>query len=201
MFDRKFFLTFFIRLLLLGGVGPCWVVSSIADARGPLRLRDQAGRWVLPLADHGQKATLLFFLTTDCPVGNRYAPEIARIAQHYQKNGVNCFAVFAAEKPEEIARYLRDYQLSIRALLDPALALAKRTAATITPEACVLSPSGSILYRGRIDDRVAKLGTMRPEPRVRDLRLALDAVLAGKPVAVPLTKAMGCYIAPASSTP
>jgi hypothetical protein len=81
-------------------------------------------------------------------------------------------------------------------VLDPELKLAKLTGATVTPEACVLSPAGEILYRGRIDDRAVKLGTVRVEPTVRDLRLALDAVLAGKPVAEKFTRAIGCYISP-----
>jgi hypothetical protein len=64
----------------------------------------------------------------------------------------------------------------------------------------VLSPSGDVLYRGRIDDRVADFGKRRVEPTRRDLRLALDAILAGKPVQARLTKAVGCYI-PEDNTP
>ena len=51
-----------------------------------------------------------------------------------------------------------------------------------------------LLYRGRIDDRVADFGKRRVEPTRRDLRLALDDILAGKPVQTRLTKAVGCYI-------
>ena len=189
-----------IRLILwcccLSGL----VAPAPAEAPSPVRLRDPAGRVVEPLADHGQMATVLLFLTTECPVGNRYAPEIARIVQAYQKRGVVFFGVYATEKATEISRHLREYHLPLTALPDPALQLAKRTGATVTPEACVLSPAGKVLYRGRIDDRASKLGApMRAEPVVRDLRLALDAVLVGKPVAVKFTKPIGCYIAPASN--
>jgi hypothetical protein len=57
-----------------------------------------------------------------------------------------------------------------------------------------------VLYRGRIDDRVADFGKRRVEPTRRDLRLALDAILAGKPVPARRTKAVGCYIPEDSSS-
>jgi len=168
----------------LSGAGPAAV--SLTDA---------SGKVVEPLAASGQKATVLFFLTTECPIGNRYAPEISRIVRDYEAQGITCHAVYAHETSAEITGYQREYKLSLRALLDPELKLAKLTGATVTPEVCVLSPDGEILYRGRIDDRAVKFGTIRLEPRVRDLRLALDAVLAGKPVAEKFTQAIGCYIA------
>jgi hypothetical protein len=165
-----------------------------------IRLKDPAGRVVEPLAARGRKATVLFFLTTECPIGNRYAPEISRIVRDYQTRGVTSHAVYAHEAAAEVTAHLREYQLPLAAVLDPELKLAKLTGATVTPEACVLSPAGEILYRGRIDDRAVKIGTVRLEPTVRDLRLALDAVLAGKPVAEKFTKAIGCHIFPPEAT-
>lgn len=159
-----------------------------------ISLKDSSGKLVKPLANEGQKATVLFFLTTECPIGNLYSPEINRIVGHYKDRGVTCHAVYAHESLAEIKKHQREYKLSLGALLDPELKLARFTGATVTPEACVLGPAGKILYRGRIDDRAVKFGTVRVEPRVRDLRLALDAVLAGKPVAQKFTKPIGCYI-------
>ncbi|MGY8646538.1 MAG: redoxin domain-containing protein [Verrucomicrobiales bacterium] len=176
------------------------VMLSLAPAHLPgaeteaVRLKDLSGKMVEPLANHGQKVTVLFFLTTECPIGNRYAPEITRIVQHYKDQGVTCHAIYAHETSVEITKHQREYKLSVGALLDPELNLAKLTGATVTPEACILGPDGEILYRGRIDDRAVKYGTVRLEPRVRDLRLALDAVLAGKPVAKKFTQPIGCYI-------
>jgi hypothetical protein len=159
-----------------------------------ISLKDLSGKIVEPLAKDGRKATVLFFLTTECPIGNLYSPEINRIVRKYKEQGIICHAVYAFETSEEITKHQREYKLSPGALLDPELKLASLTGATVTPEACVLGPGGKILYRGRIDDRAVKFGTVRLEPRVRDLRLALDAVLAGKPVAQKFTKPIGCYI-------
>jgi hypothetical protein len=180
-------------MLALGGGNPA-VAAREGPAASGLTLRDSSGHAVTPLTDLGQKATVLFFLTTECSIGNGYAPEIARIVEDYRKAGVICYAVYAHETAAAVARHGREFKLPLTGLLDPGLRLARRTGATVTPEACVLSPSGAVLYRGRIDDRAVKIGTVRSEPRVRDLRQALDAVVQGKPVPVKYTKAIGCYI-------
>ena len=173
------------------------VTSGLAADPAPPRaasaviLRDASGNQIAPLADLGQKATVLFFLTTECSIGNGYAPEIARIVRDYRKAGVVCYAVYAHETAAAVARHGQDFKLPLAGLLDPGLLLARRTGATVTPETCVLSPEGEVLYRGRIDDRAVKIGMVRNHPRVRDLRLALDAVLQGRPVPVKITKAIG----------
>lgn len=185
---------FVLSILRVCLVAALWAAGAGPGAAGTIRLSNAAGQVVEPFGKRGQKAVLLFFLTPECPVGNVYAPEMTRIIQHYQKLGVNCFAVYAQEPAADVARHLREFRLPLPGLLDPRLRLAKLTGATVTPEVCLLTAEGKVLYRGRIDDRVVKPGTVRIQPRVRDLRLALDAVLAGKPVAEPVTKAIGCYI-------
>ncbi len=70
----------------------------------------------------------------------------------------------------------------------------KATGVTVTPEAAVVNREGKVVYRGRIDDSIAALGQPRRPVKDADLRDALDAVVAGKSVAKPETKALGCYI-------
>ena len=172
--------------------------GSFADEGSPIpkgmKWLDTSGNQIDPLSNQGQKVTVLFFLTAGCSIGNGYAPEIARIIKDYRDAGVRCFGVFAHESSSAVASHLKEFKLPLTPVLDPQLLLAKFTGASVTPEACVLSPAGELLYRGRIDDRAVKIGTVRNEPRVRDLRLALDEVLAGRPVATKFTKAVGCYI-------
>src|SRR6185436_4430790 len=95
---------------------------------------------------------------------------------------------------EKARSHVKDYGFKCGALLDPEHRLVKASGATISPEAAVFLADGTLAYRGRIDDRVADFGKRRVEPTRRDLRLALDAILAGKPVQARLTKAVGCYI-------
>ncbi len=70
----------------------------------------------------------------------------------------------------------------------------KATGAEITPTAVIVRPDASIAYRGRIDNFYADFGKQRRTVTEHDLRDALAAVLAGKPVARPETKPVGCYI-------
>jgi hypothetical protein len=169
------------------------LLTTEAAEASPM-VRDTKGEKREPLADRGQKATVLLFVMHDCPIANGYAPELARIAAEYTPRGIEFFAVYCAETPQEAAAHLAEYRIPFTGLCDPKLQLARRAGATIVPEAAVFSRTGELLYRGRIDDRAVRFGAVRPEPRRRDLRLALDAALAGRKVAPRFTTAVGCYL-------
>lgn len=149
-----------------------------------------------PLADAGQTATVLFFVMHDCPIANGYAPEISRIAEEYRARGVRAYVIYAEGdlSPTDAKKHARDYAYRCPALLDPKRALVRAAGATVSPEAAVFSAKGGLLYRGRIDDRATAPGKHRAEPQQRDLRAALDAILAGKPVRERFTRAIGCYL-------
>jgi hypothetical protein len=168
--------------------------SSISATAAAPTVRDTNGAKREPLADRGQKATVLIFVMHDCPIANSYAPELARIAGDYAPRGIEFFVVYTAETPQQAAAHLAEYKLPLTGLCDSELKLARFAGATVVPEAAVFSRTGELLYRGRIDDRAVRLGAVRPEPRRRDLRLALDAILAGRKVAPRFTTAIGCYI-------
>jgi mono/diheme cytochrome c family protein len=91
-------------------------------------------------------------------------------------------------------RHRASYRLPFPVLLDPEQRLARQIGATRTLEVAVVSAAGAVVYRGRVDDRTVDFGKSRPQAIRHDLRLALDEVLAGKAVSVPLTKAIGCAI-------
>jgi len=142
------------------------------------------------------RAVVLFFVTTDCPLSNGYAPEMNRIEQTYAPRGVRFYAVQGDTTiPEdEVRRHALEYGYRFPALLDPRQILARHTGATVTPEAVVLSGESAVLYLGRIDNKVEDFGKTRVEATEFDLRDALDAVLAGRPVPHPRTRALGCAI-------
>lgn len=160
---------------------------AVADVHGVLHR---------PLLPDDRKATVFFFLLHDCPISNTYAPEINRIVSAYSTKGVRAYVVYVEGdlSARQAGKHARDYGFQCPALLDPSHQLVNYTRVTVVPEAAVLSPGGELLYRGRIDDRVSDFGKRRVEPTQRDLRQALDAILENKPVPVPTTKAIGCYI-------
>jgi peroxiredoxin len=142
------------------------------------------------------KAVVFLFVGTECPVSNSYSIELQKLFADYSSKQV----VFLGVNSEldissaAVRLHAEKFGLPFPVLLDPKQTLARKAGATITPQAAVYSPQGKLLYLGRIDDRVADLGAARPEPNRRDLRIALDQILAGQPVSEPATRAFGCTI-------
>lgn len=141
--------------------------------------------------------TVLIFVSIDCPVSNRYAPEIRRLYDEFAARGVRFRLVYPNPLDDEtkIARHLRDFSYPPIAERDRDRALVKTAGATITPEAAVFDARQRLVYRGRIDDRFVELGVERPAATRHDLRDALTAALAGKSVSPSHTQAVGCFIA------
>jgi len=149
-------------------------------------------------APAGVKAIVFLFTSTDCPISNRYAPEVRRLASAFVPQGVMFRLIYP--DPSEDTTAIRahmvafSYAGAMQALRDPKHALVAAVGATITPEAVVYA-EGRVQYRGRIDDRYVDLGVERPAATEHDLADALTAVLAGRTVPHPETQAVGCYLA------
>ncbi len=183
----------FILVALFLSLTAC---ASNKPSPGPA-VRDLSDRVVQPLNMAGQRAVVLIFITSECPISNAYAPEIVRLAADYQPRGVSVCLVHADPKTSipDARKHAADYSLtSLPIVIDHGHRLAYTTGATMTPEAAVVDPAGKIVYRGRINDLFADLGVKRTAPTTRDLRDALDQLLAGKPIEHPRTPAIGCNI-------
>lgn len=187
------------RRLLVALSGSAFVLraGSLGATATPLVVRDIAGRSHTPLAPGRGGTHVLFFITNDCPISNRYAPEIGRLIAEYGAKGVRSFLVYAHPtlQSDVVRAHLREYYptTQVPAIVDLGFSLTAAVGANVTPEAAVYTTAGRA-YRGRIDDWYAALGQARRSPTRPDLRLALDAVLAGRPVPQPETQAVGCYI-------
>src|SRR5712664_2483561 len=184
---------------MLSRVSAILAVCSTLTLCASLTMADINGVPRSPLHPDG-KASVLFFITSDCPISNSYAPEIQRICSEYGPKKVSCNLVYV--DPDltvaEVKKHVKDFGYSgVPAILDSTQKLVHGAGATITPEAALIGASGQVLYRGRIDNVYASLGKRRPEATEKDLRKALDEVLGGRAIATPSTKAIGCYIGPA----
>ena len=137
---------------------------------------------------------VLVFTTTDCPISNRYAPEIQRLATKFkgQAQFVLVYPV-AADSAAMIREHTKKFAYWMEAIRDTDQKLVKQTGVTVTPEVAVMR-GAQLLYRGRIDDRYVELGRERPSPTQRDLEAALEAVIAGRPISVRETRAVGCIL-------
>ena len=156
-----------------------------------------------PFDDRAARAVVLLFTRTDCPISNRYAPEIKRVYEKYSGQGVRFYLVYPDkdETAAAIEQHRIEYGYPMPAVQDPSHEWVARASAKVTPEAAVFVPESPgkrdwrLVYHGRIDDRYIDFGKSRREATVRDLQNALDAVLAGRKVAPASAKAIGCYIA------
>ncbi len=139
----------------------------------------------------GPHGTLLIFVATRCPVSDDYNQRMAELARDYTQRG---FAVIGVnsnrnEPPDEVARRASEKGLGLPILKDPENRVADYFGASVTPEAYVFDTGWILRYHGRIDDSRNPAHISKT-----DLRAALDAVAAGKPVDVAETKAFGCTI-------
>ena len=178
------------------------LTTALTAASDGLQVRGVNGQAFALFAPKGP-ASVIFFIATDCPISNWYAPTIQQVCREYGSRGVDCALVYEdidfgatpAALDADVRTHLREYRYgSMTATVDRTRAVAKRAKATITPQAVLVDRDGAIRYRGRIDNAYADLGKPRQHVTSHDLRASLDAVLAGRDVPTPETEPLGCYI-------
>ncbi len=142
------------------------------------------------------KVTIVYFVTHDCPISNRYMPEIRRICEEYSQLGARCLLAYVDPTITvgQIREHQRIYGIDQATVHDTDRAIVNLAGASVTPEAALFDSLGRVIYRGRIDNLYAALGTPRRRATEHDLRNALDESLAGKAVTRPRTQAVGCFI-------
>ena len=193
MVSHSRFARWFALLIALACVAPAAVRAASA-----VRVESLDGRAIDPLALSADVTVAVYiFVSVECPVSNRYAPEVKRLHDRFAAQGVRFTLVYPnpAETPAAIREHLTAYAYPVDALRDPKHALVRHADISITPEVAVFTHDGRIAYRGRIDDRYVTLGLERPAATTHDLADALTNVLAGTPVRQPRTQAVGCYVA------
>jgi peroxiredoxin len=178
-------------MLLLRADPPTNLGKPVAD----FTLKDAEGRSVSLSDFKDKKAVVLVFLGTQCPINNQFLPTLAALHKEYAPRGVQFLAVNAnrQDTPERIAEHARKYQIPFPVLRDENNVIADRLGARRTPEAFVLDAQRKVRYQGRIDDQFG-INIQRAAPTRRDLAIALDEILAGKPVSVASTPVAGCLI-------
>lgn len=195
--SRKFAWGILGGLLAWGGIVPAHAVegsksnASLLAPLKPLAFKDVVGK-TYNIADLTKnKATVFFFSSTQCPISNIYTPRMNALANAYSTKGVKCFLVNsnAEDTAEKVRRYAAERKFSFPAVKDSGTTLADHLAASRTPEAVVVDGKGAVRYRGRIDDNQDKRKVIH-----QDVREALDAILAGRPVERARTLAFGCMI-------
>lgn len=162
------------------------------------QLPDTGGKTV-SLADFKDKAALLvMFICNHCPYVKHLRPGLAQLAQDYQPRGVaivginaNDVANYPEDSPAKMAAEAQAAGYSFPYLFDETQAVAKAYRAACTPDFFLFDRGRRLVYRGQFDESRPGNGT---PVTGKDLRAALDAVLAGKATSTFQAPSIGCNI-------
>jgi peroxiredoxin len=143
-------------------------------------------------------ALLVMFLCNHCPYVQHIAFAVGKLAAEYQKKGLGVVAInsndaqnYPADSPAMMGEEVRRVGYTFPYLYDESQSVAKAYKAACTPEFYVFDKDRKLVYRGRFDG--SSPGNAVPTTG-SDLRAALDALLAGKPVPAEQKPGMGCNI-------
>ena len=166
---------------------PPIIGSTIAD----FTLTDTSGAARSLASLKGKNGSVLIFIAVQCPVSNAYNERMEKLAQDYKARGITVIGINSnsPESAADVKGHAAQNNLTFTILKDNGSKFADTLGATRTPEAYFLDGNNKLLYHGRIDNS-------RDASQVNssELRDALEATLAGKPVPKATANAFGCAI-------
>lgn len=156
------------------------------------------GRTISPGTFKDSAALLVMFICRHCPYVKHVQNELARLGTEYQQRGVGIIAISSNDAtthpddaPESLKAMSQELGFTFPLCYDESQTVAKAYAAACTPDFFLFDRERRLAYRGQLDDSRPK--SDKPVTG-RDLRTALDAVLAGRPVSTDQVPSMGCNI-------
>ncbi len=153
----------------------------------------------LSLADtRGPKGLLVIFLCAHCPFVKHIELAVANFARDYHGKGIGIVAIssndalaYPGDAPNELAGQARRLHFTFPYLYDESQQAARHYHAACTPDFFLYDANLSLVYRGQFD--AARPGNGLPVTG-QDLRAALDALLAGRPLDPHQIPSLGCNI-------
>jgi peroxiredoxin len=173
-------------MVALGTATPDFALPDVTTAR------------TVRLAEFGDKRSLLvMFICRHCPFVVHVQDELARIGRDYSARDIGIVAIssndaeaYPDDAPQSLAEQARQLAFVFPYLYDKDQTIARAFGAVCTPD-FFLFEEGTLVYRGQLDD--SRPGNGRPV-NGRDLRMAMDAVLAGRAVPEQQIPSSGCNI-------
>lgn len=162
-------------------------------------LPDTVSENELSLGDiRGEKATVVMFICNHCPYVKHIDEELVNVANEYMPKGVSFVAIssndvdnYPEDAPELMQKTAQQLGYPFPYLYDESQAVAKAYDAACTPDFFIFDKELKCAYRGQFDDSRPKNG--KPVTG-KDLRAALDNIIAGKPVTIDQIPSIGCNI-------
>jgi hypothetical protein len=139
---------------------------------------------------------VVIFMSQDCPVSNESIPVLNALSAEFSPRGFAFVGAYVDPTADlaTLRAHVSDFAVAFLTADDRDHRLVKAAAAVYTPQVAVFSAAGTLLYKGRIDDRVGSLGAARPAAVHQDLRDALSAMASGSPGPFKGAKGFGCAI-------
>jgi peroxiredoxin len=173
---------------------------EVGDTAADFKLKNVDGKMV-SLADYSNaKGFIIAFDCNTCPVSKAYNERIIGLNKKYATQGYPLIAinpnspeVSSGDSFDEMVKYAKKKGYDFPYLYDESQGTVRAFGATNTPHIFVLTKSGSelkVAYIGAIDDN-SRDGD---KAKSKYVEAAVDALIAGKPVATPKTKAVGCGV-------
>lgn len=174
------------------------IMLSLGAEAPDFSLPDLDGTLV-SLADYQDApALLVMFICNHCPFVKHVASELARLGRDYADRGVAIVGInandvenYADDSPEKMREEAKRQGYTFPYLYDETQGVAKAYRAACTPDFFLFDGNRRLVYRGQLDS--SRPGSGVPVTG-EDLRAALDAVLAGKPVPAEQRASIGCNI-------
>ena len=141
-------------------------------------------------------ATVYIFLSETCPICQSATLGLRSLYKEYHGRGIEFVGVFpnvGVSNAASIEKFAKKYQLDFSLKPDENQELTWRFAATVTPQVFV-EKGTEVVYRGKIDNGFERIGKRRQVITEQYLKNALDEVLQNRPVTIPETEPVGCFI-------
>jgi peroxiredoxin len=173
-------------------------MMPIGSKAPDFRLREPATEKTWTLGDFHAPALVVMFICNHCPFVVHVKDEITRLARDYAHKGVDFVAINSnsveshpQDGPKHMAEMVRELGWKFPFVFDDTQAVAKAYRAACTPDFFVFDAERKLFYRGQLDDSRPSNG--KPVDGA-DLRAALDAALAGRPLTAEQKPSIGCNI-------
>ena len=159
----------------------------------PIEMADSSGKRLSLETLRGKNATLVAFLSFECPISNRQIPLLKDLANRYRPVGVSVIGVVCdAESPEELSRHIREFKIDFPVMHDPKKQVARHFLADTTPQVFLLDKSLVLRYFGAINDQYADRTTRLVAAKSAFAAEAIELILGGKDVVAKYSMAVGC---------
>jgi peroxiredoxin len=175
------------------------VMLPLRTPAPPFALRDVVTGQIYSLDSlTGKAALLIMFLCRHCPYVQHVEHEIAKIGRDYTNTGLGIIGIssndpvqYPDDAPQRLKEMAERLGLTFPFCFDETQEVAKAYGAACTPDFYLFDRERRLVYRGQLDD--SRPGNNKPVTG-RDLRAAIDAVLADKPVDSNQKASIGCSI-------